>query len=105
MNVFVAVLGVCRVQVLQMRKRSQNRLDVRLVSLKSSIEMKIPEVTLLPAMIFWNLKENVCLELEYFCSPNTVCSQLGEGRSPGTVSNTILWCVICQSSFHLLPRI
>lgn len=65
-DVFVPGLRVGRVCVLQMRKRSQNRLGVNFSP--KLIVMEVPEVTLLPAVIFWNLKEAVCVELEYFCS-------------------------------------
>lgn len=66
-----------------MRNCPRKRLNARLASLKRGTEEKVPRVTLLYAMTFWNLKESVCLELEYFCSQNNKLLAAGQRKVSG----------------------
>lgn len=97
MGVFVPGLREGRVCVLQMGKCSQNRLSVRV--LPEFIEMEVPEITLLPAMIVWNL-EAVSVELEYFCSQNMHCLELGKGMKERLWGLFPLWCSDVQFASH-----
>lgn len=104
LDVFVPGLRGSRMCVLQRRKPSQNRFSMRLLT-----EMH------------WNggywdhiAVSHEILEFEggcvygigIFLFPKHAllgAGQRNEGESLGTASTVVLWCVICQSSFHLIP--
>lgn len=101
MDVFVPGLRVGSVCVLQMRKRSQNSLGVRLLT---AIHWKGGSWDPIAACLdILEFEEGCVSGIGIFLFPKHALLGVGKGISLGTVSTVVLWCVICQSSFHLIP--